>query len=223
MVANNTMDEHIAALLWTIAEEKKSFVSAAEPQHAGKSAVLFAMLDHVPEGTPIHALTGEIDEIRILAESPDGGYLEVGEISTEPPSRYIWDEPVQALFKTLSVGYSLATTMHTSDADDVFHQICAGNNISDIDASIIQYVVHIRRFGEDDSSYWRRINHVYEISGVEGGVPIATTLFSWHEDGDGFVALASPRQLNASPTLLAERAESIRHQAAAIRASIEPA
>jgi hypothetical protein len=213
LVANNTMDEHIAALLWTIAEEKRSFVSAAVPQRAGKSTVLWAMLDHVPAGTVIHPFNGQINEIREHASSPDGGYLEVGEISTEPPTRYIWDEPVRALFKTLDAGYSLATTMHVIDANDLFHQICTDNEISDADASIIQYVIHCKRFGEDDESYWRRVNRVYEITGVENGVPVVTELFAWNEDDDNFIALSAPTQLNAAPDLLAKRADSIRRQA----------
>ncbi len=208
------MNEHIAALLWTIAEEKRSFVSAAVPQRAGKSTVLWAMLDHVPAGTVIHALNGQIDEIREHASSPDGGYLEVGEISTEPPTRYIWDEPVRALFKTLNGGYSLATTMHVTDANDLFQQVCADNEISDSDASIIQYVIHCVRFGEDDESYWRRVNRVYEIDGVENGVPTATELFAWNEDDDDFVALNVPTLLGASLDLLTKRADSIRRQAA---------
>lgn len=208
------MDEHIAALLWTIAEEKRSFVSAAVPQRAGKSTVLWATLDHVPVDTVIHPLNGQIDEIREHDLSPDGGYLEVGEISTESPARYIWGEPVQALFRTLKAGYSLATTMHTPDANDVFHQICAENGISDAYASVIEYVIHCQLFGEDDESYWRRVDRVYEITGVENGVPIATELFSWNEDNDSFTALSAPTGLNASPDLLTERAKTIRRHVA---------
>ncbi|MCZ6539650.1 MAG: hypothetical protein O6922_07475 [Chloroflexi bacterium] len=203
------MDSRMAALLWTIAEEKRSFVSAAGPRNAGKSTVLNAMLAHVPEGVPIHALNGEIDEMQELADSPDGGYLEVGEVSSEGPSRYIWGEPVQVLFETLKAGFSLATTMHAEDADDVFRQICVGNEIADSDAAIIQYVVHIERFGEDDSSYWRRVDRVYEISGVVNGVPDVSELFSWREDDDSFVALNSHRLLTATASNLARRAELI--------------
>ena len=213
------MDEHIAALLWTITEEKQSFVSAAGPRNAGKSTVLWAMLDHLPEGTPVHELDGTIDEIVELANSPDGGYLEVGEISAGSPSRYIWGESVAALFKTLGAGFSLATTMHASDAEDVFRQVCLDNEIADADASQIQYVVHILRFGEDDESYWRRIDAVYEIRGVENGVPATSKLFSWREDDDGFVALNSPSLLAASSVVLAERAESIRKQATEVSAA----
>ena len=101
--------------------------------------------------------------------------------------------------------------MHAEDADDVFRQICVDNEIADSDASIIQYVVHIERFGEDDSSYWRRVDRVYEISGVINGVPDASELFSWREDDDTFVAQNSPRLLTATASILARRAELISH------------
>ena len=200
------MDSRMAALLWTIAEEKKSFVSAAGPQNAGKSTVLFAMLDHIPQGTPVHNLTGEIEEIREFARSPDGGYLEVGEISDQRPARYIWGEPVHALFKTLQAGFSLTTTMHADGVADVFHQICDINEIADSDASTVQYVVHIKRFGEDKSNYWRRVDRVAEIGGVTGGVPDISQLFAWHEADDSFEELNPPRLLRATASMLAERA-----------------
>lgn len=169
LVANHTMDEHIAALLWTIAEEKRSFVTAAVPRKAGKSTVLHAALQHVPQGTAVHALTGAIEEIKELAKAPDGGYLEVGEISTEPPSRYIWGEPVLALFEAVASGFSLATTLHAPGVNEVFRQICLDNGVTDASASVIEYVVHIELFGEDESSYWRRVSTVHEIRGVESG------------------------------------------------------
>ena len=207
----------MAALLWTVAEEKRSFVSAAGPQNAGKTTVLWAMLDHVPEGTPIHALNGEIVEMNEYAKSPDGGYLEVGEISDQRPVRYIWGEPVRVLFKTLNTGFSLATTAHADGVDDVFRQICVDNEISDADASTIEFVVHILRFGEDMDSYWRRIDSVHEITGVKNGVQIASELISWDEENDSFIAPHPVTVLSASSALLEERAQSIGKQAAKVR------
>jgi len=204
------MNEHMAALLWTIGAEKKSFVSCAVPQWAGKSTTLSAILEYVPDGTPVHALSGEIDEMREFAKSPDGGYLEVGEISDQKPVRYIWGEPIKVLFETLRTGFSFATTMHTEGVEDVFDQICAANGVSDADASMIEYVIHIHRFGDDKENYWRRVNGIYEIRGVEDGVPNAIELFSWRESDDSFVASNAPESLATSTDVIAERAVQIR-------------
>ncbi len=43
LVRNGTMDEHVAATLWTIAEERRSFMVTAVPRFAGKSTVSNAM------------------------------------------------------------------------------------------------------------------------------------------------------------------------------------
>jgi len=210
LVANNTMNEQMAAVLWTIAAEKKSFVSCAVPQWAGKTTTLSAILEYVPDGTPVHELSGEIGEMREFANSPDGGYLEVGEISDQKPVRYIWGEPVKVLFETLRTGFSLATTMHTEGVEDVFHQICAVNDVSDADASAIDYVIHIYRFGDDKENYWRRVNGIYEIRGVENGVPNAVELFTWCESDDSFVASNPPESLSTSADVIADRAAQIR-------------
>lgn len=221
MVTNGTMNAQIAAVLWTIAAEKRSFVTAAVPQNAGKSAVLFAMLEHAPKGAPIHALDGTIEEIREFANPPDHGYLEVGEISDQTPSRYIWKEPVRALFETLGAGYSLATTMHADGVDDLFRQLCVENMVSDAGASIIQYVVHIHRFGEDKPDYWRRISGLYEIRGVSGGVPDVSQLFAWRGHEDDFVVVNQPGLLSTPRSVIADRAKSIARSAAKIRAAVD--
>jgi type IV secretory pathway ATPase VirB11/archaellum biosynthesis ATPase len=210
LVQNNTLDEHIAALLWTIAEEKRWLVTAAVPRKAGKSTVLNAALQFAPPGTPIHRLTGEIGEIRELRSRPDGGYLEVGEISTEPPKRYIWGEPVTALFETLAAGFSLATTMHAPDIDNVISQISDGNGISDRALAKLNYVVLIERHGETDDTYWRRVTGVYEVAKVVKGKPVATLLHRWAAQGDRFEQLARPKLLTATPATLAVRASRIR-------------
>jgi hypothetical protein len=206
------MDEHMAAVLWTIAEEKKSLVSAAGPQNAGKSTVLFAALEYTPIGTPIHPMSGDIGEIRDFASAGRGGYLEVGEISDHRPERYIWHEPVQALFETLKTGYSLATTMHADGIEDVFHQICGINEIADDDASLVQYVVHMHRFGDDMDNYWRRVSGIWEIRGVKDGVPDAAELFTWREDEDDFLARQEPLLLGTTAETLAQRAIAIKRE-----------
>ena len=217
------MDEQIAALLWTIAEEKRWIISAAVPRKAGKSTSLFAAMQFVPENTPVHHLSGEIDEIRELGKKPDGGYLELGEISTEPPARYIWGEAVTALFETLNAGFSLATTMHAADPVDLFQQICEGNRISDSDASRIEYLVFSERFGDTDETYWRRVTGVFEVRGVSGGVPAVTKLHEWNHSADSFKELAEPKALSASMAVISARAEAIASLVKAGKVSSEEA
>lgn len=209
LVQNGTMDRHIAALLWTIAEEKRWLITTAVPRKAGKSTVLDAALDFAPGETPIHRLDGTLEEIVRMGKKPDGGYLVVGEISTEPPARYIWGERVTALFTSLRAGFSLATTMHAAGVDDVFDQICRGNGIGDEDASKVDYVVYVERRGDNEDSYSRRLVGVYEVAEVRNGKPDARLLHAWRASDDTFDRVAAPRLLSASPSTLAQRARLI--------------
>ncbi|MBI4219003.1 MAG: hypothetical protein HY682_02590 [Chloroflexi bacterium] len=210
LVQNGTLDEHVAALLWTIAEEKRWLVTAAVPRKAGKTTVLEAALQFAPPGTPIHHLNGTIEEIQRLGKNPDGGYLVVGEISTEPPARYIWGEKVRALFATLNTGFSLATTMHATGPEDVFRQIVGDNEVNDQDASKVQYVVYVERFGDSDDTYTRRVKGVYEIEGVKQGVPHMRPLHVWSDCRGRLMQVGKPKLLGANGSVLAQRAGKIR-------------
>ncbi len=216
LVRNGTMSEQMAAVLWSIAAERRWFIVVARPRKAGKSAVSDATLQFAPPDTPIHRLTGEIEEMDSLAKSPDGGYLVVGEISDQSQLRYLWGEPVAVLFRTLNTGFSLNTTLHTSSVEETFDQICRQNEVSDEDAGKIQYMAYVERFGgdpdgaDDDDLYWRRVTGLYEIAAVSDGVPDARLLSRWVEADDTFEELAAPRLLSAKARTVSERARKIR-------------
>ncbi len=227
LVRNGTMSEQMAAVLWSAAAERRWFIVAAKPRKAGKSVVSDATLQFAPPGTPIHRLSGEIEEMERLSRSPDGGYLVVGEISPQRPERYIWGEAVTVLFRTLNSGFSLNTTLHASSVEEVFDQICRQNGVSDEDAARIEYVAYVERFGgdpdgaDDDDLYWRRVSGLYEIAAVRGGIPDARLLSRWVETGDRFAQEQSPRLLDAGENTLATRARQIRGLADAGRTGME--
>lgn len=227
LVRNGTMSEQMAAVLWSVAAERRWFIVAAKPRKAGKSAVSEAVLHFAPPGTPIHRLSGEIEEMERLAHSPDGGYLVVGEISPQRPERYIWGEAVTVLFRTLNAGFALNTTLHASSIEEVFDQICQENGVSDEDAGKIEYIAYVERFGgdpdgsEDDDLYWRRVSGLYEIGAVRGGVPDARLLSRWLETDDSFVQERGPQLLDASENTLEARARQIRELADGGRTGLE--
>ncbi len=227
LVRNGTMSEQMAAVLWSAAAERRWFIVVAKPRKAGKSVVSDATLQFAPGGTPIHRLSGEIEEMEQLSRSPDGGYLVVGEISTGSQDRYMWGEAVAVLFRTLNASFALNTTLHASSVEDVFDQICRQNSVSDEDAGRIEYMAYVERFGgdpdgaDDDDLYWRRVSGLYEIASVRDGVPDARLLSRWVESEDRFVQEQSPQQLVADENTLAARARQIRELADAGRTGPE--
>lgn len=209
LVANGTLDSNLAATMWTVADERRSFMTVAIPRFAGKSTVSDGILGFVRPGTPIHPLSGESDQMEELATRPDGGYLVVGEFSKAPVDNYIWGAPVRKVFETVSAGFSLVTALHAPTVEDAYDVVCSGNEVSDADASRINYMLYIERHGEDESSFWRRISRVWEVESVVDGKPSARLLHRWNEESDTFDAVNAPLLLDADAGVIADRADRI--------------
>ena len=210
LVANGTMDSDIAATLWSVADERRSFMTVAVPRFAGKSAVSAAILTLVRPGTPIHHLSGDESQMEELATRPDGGYLVVGEFSKAPVDTYIWGDPVRKVFETVASGFSLVTALHAPTVEEAYDRICSGNDISDEDASTINYMVYIERHGETNDDFWRRLSRVWEVECVIDGKPNARLLHRWDGDTDTFEIVERPLLLDADHAVLQERADRIR-------------
>ena len=206
LIANGTLSADQAATLWAMVEEQHSFVVVAIPRLAGKSTTMDAILGLLSPTVPVHRLSGDEAEMAKLKEEAKGGYLIASEISPGPVHDYIWGAPVLRLFDTLTAGYSLATAMHASGLEETFTELCGDNGISDEDASRIDFMLYIRRFGDDTDTFWRRLAEVNEIDHVSGGKPHARLLHRWEEDTDRLSVVEQPRSLRADAADLARRA-----------------
>ena len=142
----------------------------------------------------------------------------VPEFSQGPVPGYIWGEPVRRVFDAMTVGYSLVTSMHAPGLDETFHDICDGNGVTDDEASRINLMLYILRFGEDDDTFWRRVSEIHEIDRVRDGKPEGRQLFSWVEPDDRFASSrrrrssceAQKRTWSARRAMLEELANSAR-------------
>jgi type IV secretory pathway ATPase VirB11/archaellum biosynthesis ATPase len=210
LVRNRTMSPQIAATLWATAEQKRSFLVVAIPRLAGKSTVMQAMIDRVPDETPVRTLTDHPRDVDVLTGRPGEGYLVVPEVSQAPVPGYIWGEPVRRVFALLDQGYSLATALHAPGVEEAFAVLTQDNAVPDEHASRLQLMVYIRSLGDDWRNPTRRaIAEVHEIRGVSGGRPDAVLLHRWDEQSDRFEQVAISEQLDAAGMSLDERAREI--------------
>ena len=186
LISNGTISPQQGATLWAMVDEGHSFVVVAIPRFAGKSTLMDAVLGLTKPDFPIHRLSGKELEMERLKRDAKGGYLVVGEFSQAPVKTYIWGSPVRKVFDTLTAGYSLAAALHASGLQETFSVICEGNGVSDEHASLVKFMLYIRRFGEGDEDFWRRLSGIYEIDDVSGGKPTARLLHGWDEAKDQF-------------------------------------
>ena len=213
LVSNGTMSAEMAATLWAAMDEQRSFVVAAIPRLAGKTTVSNAMLGMLPPDIPVHRLSGDEDEVTRLKREATGGYLVVGEFSQGPMPNYIWGRPVRQVFDALASGYSLATALHAPGLFETFDVICQGNGVTDEEASRIDLMVYIRRFGDGPASFWRRITEIHEVDHVESGHPHGRLLHRWIEDKDTFETVERPQLIHADHSDLSKRAALLKRMA----------
>lgn len=222
LVRNGTLNAEMGAVLWAAAEEGVSFITAAVPQLAGKSTLSKAVLALRSPDTPLHRVTGEAAEMEALKREQRGGYLIVEEFSHYPVMPgYIWGEPVRRVFDTLSAGYSLQATLHAGSVHEALHEITAGNQVSDEDASRLKLVLYIERFGTDRSNFWRRLVEIYELHKIEDGRPIGHPLYRWLKDSDQFEKTSDPHQFGRDREDLARRADLLQRLADEGQTSLE--
>ncbi|MDE2860149.1 MAG: hypothetical protein OYI31_00570 [Chloroflexota bacterium] len=192
LIRNGTMSSRMAAVLWAAVDARLSIVVVAIPRLAGKTTTFNAVLSLLPPDVPVHRLGADQTEVGRLKEAATGGYLVVPEFSRGPVPGYIWGEPVQRVFDAMTVGYSLVTSMHAPGLEETFNDICEGCGVADEDASRIDLMLYILRFGEDDETFWRRVSEIHEIDRVRDGRPEGRQLFKWVESDDRFEAVDTP-------------------------------
>jgi hypothetical protein len=124
LMQQGALDAQVAAFLSLAVEARASLIVVAEPHEAGKTTLLTALIDFLPERIRPIYLRGWYERFTFLNDiPPDAGYMLCNEISAHLPT-YLWGHGVRRVFELAAEqGYPLATTMHATCAADAFDQL----------------------------------------------------------------------------------------------------
>lgn len=112
------LDARLAAFLSLAVEGRRSIVVVAEPQEAGKTTLLTALLDFLPADVQPVYLRGWYERFTFLdTVPPERAYLLCNEISAHLPT-YLWGQGVRRVFRAGIDGYPFVTTMHATSASE---------------------------------------------------------------------------------------------------------
>lgn len=164
LIDNETLDVRTAALLWLLAEHKTSFISAAVPQLAGKTAVATSLIDFMPPKFQRELSKGSEEDFSFLETSePSNTYILIPELSDHTP-RYLWGDNVLRLFKALGDGYSFIATMHAEDPQDLISQLTAPP--ASVPSALVHHVQVVINIWMDygDHGIVRRVSEVSAIT-----------------------------------------------------------
>jgi len=123
IVEAGTVSPRMAALLWVLIEARRSIVLASEPPMSGKTTLLSSLVVFLAADTQpvfVRGLSETFDYARII--DPKRGYLLVNELSSHLPV-YLWGAKATRMFRTLSDGFGLGTTLHADDVAEVLDQL----------------------------------------------------------------------------------------------------
>ena len=189
LILAGTIGVQIAAHVGAAVGRGGSFLTAANPGGAGKTALLAALLGFLPPNLPIVA----VDCADVIASAePEAGphcYL-AHEIGPGHWYGYIWG-PIVGRYLALADGpHTVASCLHADTHDEVADAILACS-ILDPPAALrsIDFILFMHMDAPATSSgYRRRVSAVYQRQGEDAHRPV----YRWKPEADDFESLDAP-------------------------------
>ncbi|HEV2250687.1 MAG TPA: hypothetical protein VGT60_09290 [Candidatus Limnocylindria bacterium] len=123
LVAARDLDARTAALAWLVLAGHGSVLIAAQQPHSGKTTLLTALLDLVPERIARVYLRGGAETFEFLQRaSPRRTLLLANELSAHLPV-YLWGVKAVRSFHALRDGYAIGATLHADSAGEAIAQL----------------------------------------------------------------------------------------------------
>ncbi len=127
----------LAAFLMARIARGDSFMVGALPGGAGKTTVMCALLNLVPEDVPLVAATAqEVSQAHTQPDSTRRCYV-CHEIGAGHYFAYLWGAPLRSYAALGPAGHILATNLHADDLAAAQAQVCGENGVP---------TAHFRRF-----------------------------------------------------------------------------
>jgi len=198
-----TVDLPLAAYLAARMRQGASLLVGARPGGAGKTAVMVALLNFLPDLMAIFPLDGAA---RFAAAAHDVAYgctcYIAHEIGAGCYYAYIWGEQVRDFLALADRGHCVATNLHADTLEEARHQVCTQNGANPAHFAKLTLQLFLRVERESDGSLRRRLSHVYESDAQERLI--------WRLEPDGAFtrgaasALVTPEQERAYADFLSD-------------------
>ncbi|MGC9400584.1 MAG: hypothetical protein ACP5HM_15815 [Anaerolineae bacterium] len=161
-----SVDLPLAAYLAAMMRAGHSLLVGAQPGGAGKTTVMCALLNFVPDETTLQA----VENLHVLSQarrSPVGRTCYVAhEISPATYYyAYLWGEAARRFFSLASQGYMIASNLHADTLSETHEQLLGENAVraEDLNAVSLKIYLDVRRRGGWSMQRW--IRAVYEHDG----------------------------------------------------------
>jgi hypothetical protein len=190
LIRANTISAEVAAYVGRAIGRGASFLTAANPGGAGKTALLAALLGFLPDSQRIVAVDSPAVVSAAEAEARPTCYL-AHEIGTGHWYGYVWGKAA-ARFLALAVGrHTVASCLHADFLEELYAALCSPpvnvDRAALLDIDLILFM-HVDREGAADAwGYRRRVAAVYENDRMAGEHRL---VFRWDPLSDALQQMA---------------------------------
>ena len=200
LIDAGTVDLPLAAYLAATMRSGASLLVGARPGGAGKTAVMCALLNFLPDHTAIQPIASPsvLAAAQRDANPGDTCYL-AHEIGAGSWYAYVWGAQARAFFALTTQGHIVASNLHADTPQETRDQLCRENRVAEAHLDAVALKVYLRMARSQGWSVRRWVSHVYESDGTGDRM-------LWMGDGKGTHA----RQANStivSPEQESEYAE----------------
>ncbi len=187
-----TVDLPLAAYLAAAMHEGASLLVGARPGGAGKTAVMCALLNFLPNHTTLQALDGASV---FVAANQDTHYGKTCYLAHEIGSgyyyAYIWGKQVGDFLMLAARGHIVASNLHADTLAETRHQLCRQNGAREEHLEAVTLKLYLRVSRGTYGGLERRVARVYESDGAEDRL-------LWKLDAEGaFVPQAESHLVSA--------------------------
>ena len=179
-----TLNKEIAAYLLAAISTGNSFLVGARPGGVGKTTVMAALLNFIPDIDLVATVNSQVIENGLL--DPDFKCFIAHEIGRGRWYAYIWGKDV-ANFLKLAKKHMIAGNLHADDVDEVLE----AEGIDEANISNLHVLIFMTMTGQRGFTK-RRINSIYENQGLNGKEGFKQ-IFKWNEKEDSFERLTASK------------------------------
>jgi hypothetical protein len=166
LIDAGTVDLDLAAYMAAVMRSGGSLLVGARPGGAGKTAVMVALLNFLPNETALQPIEGPVVLRRGLSDDAFGRtcYL-AHEIGEGFYYAYLWDDQARAFFELAARGHIIASNLHADTLAEARAQLIDGNGVdrAGVDAVTLKVFLRLGRGANLRLTRW--VSHVYESRG----------------------------------------------------------
>jgi hypothetical protein len=212
LIDAGSVDLSLAAYLAAAMRLGASVLVGARPGGAGKTAVMCALLNFLPDHTAIRP----VDRPAVLdagmhdARLGETCYL-AHEVGAGSWYAYVWGRDARVFFRLAAQGHTIASNLHADTLQETTDQLCRENGVAPAHLNAVTLKIYLRMRRSRVHAVRRWIHQVYECDGSQDRL-------LWTGDMDGRFsrqadsAFVSSAQMNVYLGLLTVlRQKNVRH------------